>query len=294
MVVVMVKMSAKPKERGLDLREKESLDGRVMSAVRFAPWIGARYLDEGFRGLRVLLLAESHYGRKHSERPRITSEIVKALAMGGKHPRASRRIGWHAHYAKMLTAMHDRTSAAGFGASLRITFWEQVAYFNVIQQLMPPGRRKPAPDVWNRAMVALDEVLRVLQPHLVVCFSKRAGEHVRERVGTTPLVVVNHPSSGFEYALVNPPIRRLLDSVRAHSDGPNLNEFLKTPVFDKWRELSRVAVPAHGPHLDKADMAAVHLGWARDMAKLDRGAAGAPVAPGVTDQATGADGSLRG
>ena len=241
-----------------------------MSAVRFAPWVGSQYAEQGFRGLRVLLLGESHHGSRHNERPSATPEIVRALAMGGKHPLAKKKLGWHSHYSKILTSLHDQNSAANFGPRRRAAFWEQVAYFNVIQQFMPPGRQTPAPDLWRLGMLALAEVLQVLQPQIVVCFSKRCGEHVQERVSAVPLVVVNHPSSGFEYALVNPSIRQLFDSVMAQSESPLHEGFLKTPIFDRWREQSHNAMPAHGPRLDKADLVAVHMSWAFEMAEVDR------------------------
>ncbi len=58
-----------------------------MSAVRFAPWVGTQtqYATDGFRGLRVLVVFESHYGDCRYERPDVTPEIIKALALGLRH-----------------------------------------------------------------------------------------------------------------------------------------------------------------------------------------------------------------
>lgn len=65
--------------------------------IRFAPWVGPHY-ERGLYGLRILLVCESHYGGKQHERPTVTPEIVKALALGDKYPRATKKLRRHPHF----------------------------------------------------------------------------------------------------------------------------------------------------------------------------------------------------
>lgn len=82
-----------------------------MSNVIFIPWIGAKYESDGFRGLRLLIVCESHYGSKQSERPTATPELVKALGQRLKHPDATARLRKHPHFARIVTAVSGAVSA---------------------------------------------------------------------------------------------------------------------------------------------------------------------------------------
>jgi hypothetical protein len=82
-----------------------------MSAVRFEPWVGGHYANDGFRGLRVLVVSESHYGSSKYERRDVTPEIVKALALGLTHPHTQGKFGRHPHYAKIPIGL-DASSPA--------------------------------------------------------------------------------------------------------------------------------------------------------------------------------------
>lgn len=240
-----------------------------MSSVRFAPWIGARYASEGFRGLRVLLVAESHYGRKHGERPTVTPEIIKALALSRKHPRATKKLRRHSHFAKIMTATSNRHSAAGFRGVHRVEFWERVAYFNFLQEFISDKRVEPPAEAWVRGAKAFAEVLQVLEPDLIVCFSSRMGSRVKLVAGNRPVAVVNHPSSHFAYEEACPAIQAQFDRAVQFKAERTATAFAEKPVFRKWLEATQGALPAHGPHLSPAELAAAHAEWSKLMAALD-------------------------
>jgi len=83
-----------------------------MTAVRFAPRVGGHYATDGFRGLRVLVVSESHYGNSKYERPDVTPEIVKALALGLTHPHTQGKFGRHPHYAMIFAVTNTHARAA--------------------------------------------------------------------------------------------------------------------------------------------------------------------------------------
>jgi hypothetical protein len=180
-----------------------------VSAVRFSPWIGSKYATEGFNGLRVLVVGESHYGDKRYERPTVTPEIVKALALGETHPNALQKLPKHRHFAKILAAVNNVSRSGLFSTNQRREFWSRVAYFNFVQEFMRATRKDPTPEAWARGTLAFREVLVALDPELVLCFSSRNGDRLKSLAGAVPVAVVNHPSSPrFSYARVNPVITK--------------------------------------------------------------------------------------
>lgn len=142
------------------------------SVVRFTPWIGTNYVD-GFRSLRVLLVCESHYGGKLHERPTVTPEIVKALALGERHPRATGKLRRHPHFAKIMAALTNVRK--GFSLAEKKEFWGSVAYYNFLQEFVSNARVTPSPHLWEQGASAFTEVVDVLAPELIVCFSKRTA-----------------------------------------------------------------------------------------------------------------------
>jgi len=185
----------------------------VASTVRFAPWVGDAYAS-GFQGVRTLLVGESHYGAKRYERPTVTSELIKALAFGERHPQSTRKLKRHPHYAKIMCAVMCFSSSRGSSTARRRHFWDQVAYYNFIQTFLEKPRLAPSAQAWARGDRPFTEVMRCLDPQIVVCFSKRNGKRGRALAGDVPVVVINHPSSGFSYAENNPLIAACYQAVR--------------------------------------------------------------------------------
>ncbi|WOD17012.1 hypothetical protein [Paraburkholderia kirstenboschensis] len=222
-----------------------------MSNVIFMPWIGSKYETEGFRGLRVLIVAESHYGSKRSERPTATPELVKALGQRLKHPDATARLRKHPHFARIVTAVSDAACASRFTTQERADFWERVCYYNFLQDFMPAARVAPPAESWDVGKAAFLDVLGTLQPDVVIAFSKRLSPILKPLCGSVPLASVHHPSTGFSYARWNPVIANAFDEADARRRSSSVGICVSTqnPVYTTWYEASRSATPAHGPYV---------------------------------------------
>jgi hypothetical protein len=243
-----------------------------MSVVRFAPWVGGHYASGGLRGLRVLLVSESHYGNSKYERPNVTPEIVKALALGLIHPHSRGKFGRHPHYAKIFAATNNRSSAGIFRRMERSAFWENVAYFNFIQQMLPASRSEPPPGAWTRGKPAFAEVVKVLQPQLVICFSSRNGARVRALSGDVPVAVVNHPSARFSYLGANPVIAEGFRSALAHVASGRSTSFVSSETYTHWLDATKNAEPACR-NMPEGMRQERFARWAEQMADIDRLAA---------------------
>lgn len=232
--------------------------------VRFAPWVGARY-TEGIHGLRVLLVCESHYGNKEHERPTVTPEIIKALALRQVHPQATRKLRKHAHFAKIRTAV---TKAKPGVASLdRQAFWESVAYYNYLQEFVSANRQAPQDGAWERSSSAFSQVVKVLAPQLIACFSIRNGKRITSLSTGIPVAVINHPSSRFAYSTVKPAIAKQIEEALLR--GQHESDFVNNSVYDAWRNATMSAIPTPGPHLPEPHASELHQSRKAAMAALD-------------------------
>ncbi|MFJ4348738.1 hypothetical protein [Pseudomonas sp. NPDC089401] len=195
--------------------------------------------------MRVLLVCESHYGSKEHERPTVTAEIIKALALRQVHPQATGKLRKHAHFAKIRTAV---SKAKPGGASLgRQAFWDTVAYYNYLQEFVSASRKAPPRDAWERSRTAFSQVVEVLAPELIVCFSIRNGEQICKLSTGIPVAVVNHPSSRFAYSTVVPVIAKQIEVALSRVD--HASAFITSPFYEAWRGATMSALPTPGSHL---------------------------------------------
>ncbi|MFM0502914.1 cytidine/deoxycytidylate deaminase family protein [Paraburkholderia caffeinilytica] len=245
-----------------------------MSNVIFIPWIGSKYEAEGFRGLRVLVVAESHYGNRRSERPTATPELVKALGQRLKHPDATARLRKHPHFARIVTAVSGAASASVFTTQERADFWERVCYYNFLQEFVPAARVAPPAESWSAGKAAFIDVLATLRPDVVIAFSKRLGRTLIPLCDEVPLARVRHPSTGFAYVKWNPVIAEALDEAgaRRRSSNAGVLALTESAIYRAWYEASANARPAHGPHLPPEQLADVHSRWACEMVAAREGA----------------------
>lgn len=232
--------------------------------VRFLPWIGSDY-ESGIMGVRVLVTCESHYGSTQYERPMVTAEIIKALALGQKHPLAAKRLRRHPHFTKIMTSIVHASHSISPAPLERRAFWSKVAYCNFLQSFMKAPRDRPNEKAWTNGEEAFTRILTVLQPNLIVCYSIRNGQRVRKLAGTVPVAVVNHPSSRFAYLKVNPVIAAQFAAAKAIEKA----EFADCATFRAWRLSSDAAQPARGAHLSEGEKPALLAHWADLMATID-------------------------
>jgi hypothetical protein len=241
-----------------------------MTAVTFAPWIGDKYATDGFNNLRVLIVAESHYGAKRNERPSVTPELVKALGQRKKHPEAIANLGKHPHFARIVTTLNNAGRASTFSPKQREDFWEHVSYYNFLQEFMSAARVPPSEKAWADGRNAFPEVLDALRPDLVIALGKRLSRHIDRVIGDYVVAKVHHPSAGFSYERWNPVIEaaffKAAEKKRAaahlHSD------LVGNPNFVEWCETSRKTQPSHGLYLPADKRAEALLGWAQQMAEV--------------------------
>jgi hypothetical protein len=177
-----------------------------MTALRdstrtFDPWIGSRYTTDGIRGVRLLILGESHYGFPGEMRPTFTADVVRAL--GQQH-----RFRFFTVIQRLVTG-----GSGWLSNDDRSEFWERVAFYNYIQSF--PGTRprwRPTPEMWLAAREPFLQTLSELSPQLLLVLGLELHRNLPELPFRIGVCIVSHPSypGGFRYAQWQPVVQAAL------------------------------------------------------------------------------------
>lgn len=166
-----------------------------MSQRRYDPWMGEHYHDQGIDGLRLLILGESHHeadgddGENHRE---FTKEVIRKLCLEGKYQ----------FFAKVQQLVQGLEPGVPIDQTKRRDFWNRVAFYNYVQQIVGTGPGVPPSDsMWKDAQKPFVETLQELRPHMVLILGQRLSEHVPKDLIPPEIerCDVEHPSSwGFQ------------------------------------------------------------------------------------------------
>ena len=172
-----------------------------MSIIKFKPWVGERYKKRDLFGLKILLLGESHYVVSDKEKEDFTIEVVK-------------RLGQDERYRFFtITAMFLLGKKAGERISNeeRKAFWERVAFYNYVQDLVDKcPRKRPTAQMWHDAKKPFLTVCEELKPELIVVLGKELCWNLPDIPSKYTYCCVRHPSAGFSYKIETP---KLLEAV---------------------------------------------------------------------------------
>jgi hypothetical protein len=180
-----------------------------MQKSTFKPWVGKKYYNQGLYGIKILFLGESHYGTKGKEKADTTINVVKRLGLCEE--RCHRFFTITAKFA-LLKGSKERISRKE-----RREFWEQVAFYNYIQEFVANGARKrPTKEMWESSREALLDVVKHLEPQLIIVLGKELNKNLPPLPENIHICKVNHPSSGFKYSQWIPVLMEALKSLGVH------------------------------------------------------------------------------
>ena len=184
--------------------------------MKFKPWIGKRYENRELFGLRILLLGESHYGEPGEENENFTIDVVKYWGQ-------KERLRFFTITAKFLLG---KGTGEWLSDNERSDFWEKVAFYNYIQELVGNNSRiRPTSEMWENAKASFLLLCDVLKPELIVVLGKELCSNLPAIPSKYPYCCVRHPSSGFSYKREMP---ILLDAIAKSQKAFN-NQIKLTP-----------------------------------------------------------------
>ena len=169
---------------------------------RFHPWIGSHYGRESRFGVRLLVLGESHYGQPgEDDEPRtFTQDVVRDYSGPHRHP-------YFTTIAKVLRGDTD-----WIDDEERAAIWENIAFYNYIQTLLPAPGIPPKAAQWDAGHGPFLTVLNTLQPDAVLVVGQRLWGQIEQmpRPANVECTVINHPRK-MNYPDAIPAFRELMD-----------------------------------------------------------------------------------
>ena len=217
--------------------------------VEFHPWVGDKY-ECGIKGFdengiivygtkedpgkRILIIGESHYCAKEEDAiPSITINTIENLI----DPNSE----WEPYkntYTKFIKSLTGYLDNLEFNDKKEA--WEHLAFYNYVQKAMIGPRVTPTFEDFKNSEEAFWEILNELKPDLVIIWGARLynnlpqegkqledftiqnkyGDDVYVEVWSyeidnkdTPLIGINHPSSGFDTKFCHEVIKGFVNSI---------------------------------------------------------------------------------
>ncbi|HEX5179686.1 MAG TPA: hypothetical protein VFW04_10165 [Gemmatimonadaceae bacterium] len=149
------------------------------SPCHFYPWVGPAYEAGAIDGLRALVLGESHYayaGLTEANERTLTCRVIEEELEG---------IRKHRFISAVTTVLFGHAAVRD-----RKQFrqgWNQLAYYNFVQELAGSGsnHRRPSEDAWDRSIAPFRWLLSQLQPDIVLACGRTLYERLKLVDGLT-------------------------------------------------------------------------------------------------------------
>lgn len=140
---------------------------KFSDSVRFLPWVGSNYGSKSRWGTRVLMVGESHYTSNGNAKPRdFTQHCVETHASGKWKSKST-------FWTRAKRVLVEK------GAVSHREFWDSVAFYNYVQELVGEGpRKRPTERMWEISKAPFEEVVEALNPGCIVVLGKGLWKHL--------------------------------------------------------------------------------------------------------------------
>ena len=179
--------------------------------VTFDPWVGSQYGSSSRFRARILVLGESHYGHPSELCTAFTSNVVRKWAQARRS----------AFFTRVAMVLLDLDQTERLEDAERADVWENVAFYNFVQELVGPSPgQRPTPEMWAAGVEPLLGILRELDPDAVLVLGKELNRNLPsawpQRI---PKAHVVHPSARqyFNHDAANATFARLLAAAKHRS-----------------------------------------------------------------------------
>ena len=132
--------------------------GARPEGMHYIPYIGTNYQDGFAKGLKLLILGDSHHSG--TDQRTAASDAITDYIRGESYPFFDRI---------QQTVTGDPAKSEGE----RRAFWEKVAFTNLIQESMGASSEAPTKAQWEFAWNCFPEMVSFARPDLLFCFTRR-------------------------------------------------------------------------------------------------------------------------
>lgn len=145
-------------------------------SYRFHPWSPSAS-DPRFKGVRLLVLGESHY-----EEVSDTCRFLDADAAGDLTQEMVLKWGAEPEGRQVFFAnLYTMLSGKAWEAESRTLapFWESIFFYNYVQSLVPGGAgHSPSSAMWANAALPFREVLEEIDPDAILVLGQRLWDNM--------------------------------------------------------------------------------------------------------------------
>jgi len=141
------------------------MEYKFSDKVTFHPWIGEDYGNRNYKGLNVLILGESHYGKKEIEYSDFTKEVIDDQLSDSPEKK-------HQFFVKIAKLLSDDPLKRIEIAGIR-DLYKKIAFYEFVQSSVGDEHfNRPTPEMWENAKTPFIEVVGKLQPDLIICMGE--------------------------------------------------------------------------------------------------------------------------
>ena len=147
--------------------------------IHFHPWVGANYGNSSLFGVPFLILGESHYEWKEGvDTPDLTRHLVAEEA----------NDEWSYPYFTRIYKIVIGKEPIAEGRKL---FWNSVAYYNYIQQVVGTrARQRPTWQMWQEAREPFIKMLQMIKPRCVLVLGEGLWKNLPRATKVGPILQV--------------------------------------------------------------------------------------------------------
>lgn len=152
----------------------------MKAEINFKPWIGEKYLSEGFKGKRILVLGESHYCPKELAEGGRCFPVCEKGKMNedcfSQTEEAVNTFVYHydgKRYLQTYLCFERAVLGKVLSQEEREDFWQRIIFYNYSQFSVRGSRTAPQGDHWQKSEDAFKEILEEYMPDYIIMWGVR-------------------------------------------------------------------------------------------------------------------------
>ena len=174
----------------------------AMSNINFKPWIGKNYFINGYKGIRILVLGESHYCMNELSKGGRCYPICKKENMRNDcFSQTEDVLDYYLNrysgepYLKTFVCFERAVTGKELTRKEREDFWQGVIFYNYIQYSQNGPRTAPQQEYWATSEHAFKELLEQYMPDYIIVWGVRLYNGLPDWQGVGSKLFVNEHDS---------------------------------------------------------------------------------------------------
>lgn len=152
-----------------------------MKHVFYKPREGYKYDKNGYLGIKILVLGESHYCGENCKNCGIKANnncIDYTINTVENYIKYKKGDSEHEYWMNTFTRFANVMFGEKVSKDKQVELWDSVLFYNYVQSSTPGPRIKPTNEQFNNGAMSFFEVLELYQPDLIIVWGMRLWEKI--------------------------------------------------------------------------------------------------------------------